>query len=91
VPEDVSVVGAGGINLAHTICPGLTRVRNNLELVGQEAVEMVIRRIRLDGISLPGVVVQASFMGGATTRADENELLEIGQIPHRRPKKKEAA
>lgn len=91
VPEDVSVVGAGGINLAHTICPGLTRVRNNLERVGQEAVEMVIRRIRLDGISLPGVVVPASFMGGATTRAEENEILEIGQIPHRRPKKKATA
>jgi len=66
-------------------------VRNNLERVGQEAVEMVIRRIRLGGISLPGVIVPNSFMGGATTRAQENELLEINQIPHRGPKRKTAA
>lgn len=91
VPEDVSIVGAGGMNLSHTICPDLTRVRNNLERVGQEAVEMVIRRIRLGGISLPGVIVPNSFMGGATTRAQENELLEINQIPHRGPKRKTAA
>ena len=91
VPEDVSIVGAGGMNLSHTICPDLTRARNNLERVGQEAVEMVIRRIRLGGIPLSGVIVPATFMGGATTRAQENDLLEINQIPHRRPKNKAGA
>jgi DNA-binding LacI/PurR family transcriptional regulator len=77
VPEDVSIVGAGGMNLSQTICPDLTRARNNLELVGAEAVKMVARRIQLGGISLPGVIVPASFMGGATTRREENLLLEI--------------
>ena len=91
VPEEVSIVGACGMNLSQTICPDLTRTRNNLERVGQEAVEMVIRRIRLGGIPLPGVVVPTSFMGGATTRAQENELLEINRAQHGRPKIRAAA
>jgi len=89
VPAEVSIVGAGGMNLSRTICPNLTRVRNDLERVGQEAVEMVVRRIRHNGIALPGVVVPASFMGGSTTSAEENKLLEIGL--HRKATKPDAS
>lgn len=87
VPDKVSVIGATGMTLAHTICPDLTRVRNDLERVGQEAVEMVVRRIQLKGISLPGVVVPTSFIGGATTRPEENALFGISR-PHLHKSKK---
>jgi len=93
VPGEVSIVGAGGMNLAHTEFPGLTRVRNELEQVGQEAVELIIRRIQLQGLSLPGVVVPTSFLGGATSRPEENVLLEIirGGIQSHKGKKAEGA
>lgn len=90
VPEDVSIVGAGGVNLLQTICPDLTRAKNNLELVGAEAVNMVARRLQLGGLSLPGVIVPASFMGGATTRIGENLLLEIGALPTPHQKEQQA-
>jgi len=84
MPNDVSIIGASGMNLAHTICPELTRVRSELEVVGQEAVEMVVKRIQLAGISLPGIVVPATFIGGGTTRAEENVILEIDRPPEGR-------
>ena len=78
VPDSVSVVGGSGLDLSHTECPNLTRVRHELERVGQQAIEMAIQRIKLKGTSLPGVVVPTSFIGGATTNSAENALLKIG-------------
>ncbi len=80
IPDEVSVVGASGMDLSRTAWPNLTRVCHELERVGQEAVEMAMQRIKLKGLSLPGIVVRNSFIGGATTRPEENALLGIGLV-----------
>ena len=77
VPDSVSIVGASGLDLSQTECPNLTRIRHELERVGQQAVGMAVKRITLKGGSLPGIVVPTSFIGGATTRPEENALMKI--------------
>ncbi|HRJ70571.1 MAG TPA: LacI family DNA-binding transcriptional regulator [Terrimicrobiaceae bacterium] len=78
VPGQVSIIGGSGLDLSRTACPNLTRISHELERVGQEAIEMAIQRINLKGVSLPGLVVPATFIGGATTRPEENALMKIG-------------
>jgi len=75
VPEEVSIVGASGLDLSGTDCQNLTRVNNDLARVGQAAMDMVLRRLELKCLDLPGIVVPISFIGGATTRPEENALL----------------
>jgi len=77
VPEAVSIVGASGMDLTHTACPDLTRVSNHLERVGEEAIAMIFHRLSLDGLPVPGVVLPTAFLGGATTRPEENRLLQL--------------
>jgi DNA-binding LacI/PurR family transcriptional regulator len=75
VPEQTSVVGGSGMDLSRTDCQNLTRLNNDLAQVGRSAMEMVLQRLDLKGIALPGIVVPATFIGGATTRPEENRLL----------------
>jgi len=77
VPDEVSIVGATGADLSSTDCPNLTRTSNDLAKVGQTAMEMVSRRLKHQGISLPGVVIPVRFIGGSTTRPQENALAGI--------------
>jgi len=78
VPEEVSIVGASGLDLSSTDCQNLTRVNNDLARVGRAAMEMALRRLELKCLDLPGIVVPISFIGGATTRPEENSLLSCG-------------
>jgi|GEM_PF-646884 len=82
IPEAVSIVGASGMDLGHTSCPDLTRVSNHLERVGEEAIGMIFRRLSLKALPVPGVVLPTAFLGGATTRAEENRLLQLHPHPH---------
>ncbi len=75
VPEQVSIVGGSGMDLSRTDCQNLTRLNNDLAQVGRSAMEMVLRRLDLKCLALPGIVVPAAFIGGATTRPAENSLL----------------
>lgn len=77
VPEQVSVVGATGMDLTGTACPCLTRLDQPFRALGNAVVAMVCERIEQPGISLPGQFVPTRFAGGATTRVKENELLHI--------------
>jgi DNA-binding LacI/PurR family transcriptional regulator len=79
VPETVSVVGATGLDLSTTEWPQLTRARQPFEQLGKELVEMLSRRLEQDGDSLPGRVLPAPWIGGATTRPAENELLNLSR------------
>ena len=47
-----------------------------MELLGREALAMLLERIELKGTSLPGRFVPTPFMGGSTTRPEENALLD---------------
>ncbi len=77
-PREVSVVGGTGLDLSETACPRLTRTRQPMEQVGMELVAMLCERIEKGhGFSLPGRVLPTPFMGGATTRPEENALLNL--------------
>lgn len=77
VPGEVSVVGATGADLAGTPCPQLTRLAQPFRELSEAAVEMVCARIEQKGAALPGRVLPTPFIGGATTRPQENERLGI--------------
>lgn len=79
IPDGVSVVGGTGMDLSISACPHLTRTGQPLEAIGKAAVAMLSHRIRQNGISIPGQILPADFIGGATTRPQENELLGIGK------------
>lgn len=77
VPDDVSVVGGTGLVLAHSHCPHLTRTNQPCEKLGEELVAMMCERIAQNGASLPGRFFPTPFVGGATTRPKENEILRV--------------
>ena len=72
VPEDISIVGATGLDLSDSICPQLTRLEQPFEQLGRELVSLICDRIALKGRSLPGKFIPTGFMGGGTTRSEEN-------------------
>lgn len=78
VPEEVSVVGASGLNLSGRLCPDLTRTQHPLEKLGRQLIEMICQRIEQKGAPLPGIVFPTPFIGGATTRDEENSALGVG-------------
>lgn len=83
IPGDVSVVGGTGLALAYSDCPGLTRTDQQCEKLGEELVVLMCQRIEQRGASVPGRFLPAPFMGGATTRPEENEWLKVGHgQPH---------
>lgn len=77
VPEDVSVVGGTGMDLSISACPRLTRIGQPMEAIGEAAIDMLRQRIQQHGASAPGRVLPINFIGGATTRREENDLLGI--------------
>ena len=76
VPEQASVIGASGMDLSWSYFPNLTRVRHSLEEVGRRAIEMAMDRLAHPG-SRPGILLPTSFIGGGTTRPEENKALGI--------------
>ncbi|WP_372347537.1 substrate-binding domain-containing protein [Streptomyces sp. KL116D] len=45
VPEDVAVTGFDGIALSRLVRPALTTVRQPMRRMGEEAVELLVRRL----------------------------------------------
>jgi len=86
IPQDVSVTGGTGMDLSGTVCPQLTRMRQPFEQVGQRLVAMLCRRIEQRGAAAPGEILAARFVGGATTRPVENELLDAPDLARPEPK-----
>lgn len=79
VPGQVSIVGATGVDLSGTAWPQLTRLAQPFRELGEAVVAMVCERIEQKGAALPGRILATPFMGGATTRLEENEKLGITQ------------
>lgn len=85
VPRDVSVVGGSGVNLSHTPAPNLTRTEHPLEELGRQLLRMLVERIRRKSMPIPGRYLPTPFIGGATTRPEENALLEIRHVSSFQP------
>jgi DNA-binding LacI/PurR family transcriptional regulator len=77
IPEDISIIGASGLDLSFSIQPGLTRAQPAFRKLGQKVLEMLLSRIQSNNTPVPGVFLPATFCGGKTTRASENHLLHI--------------
>ena len=82
VPDDVSVVGGTGLDLSDSAIPRLTRTKQPFEQLGKELVAMLRQRIEQNGASLPGRILPSPWIGGATTRPEENALLEMDPQPN---------
>ncbi|MBI4025819.1 MAG: LacI family DNA-binding transcriptional regulator [Verrucomicrobia bacterium] len=80
-PHDVSVAGGTGLDLQETACPELTRTRQPLEKMGAELFAMLCERIARRGEAFPAKILATRFIGGATTRAEENARLKIAPAP----------
>ncbi len=76
VPEEVSVIGGSGMNLHTFARPDITRMDMAFHRVGQELIQMMIRRLQFGGAEQTGVYVPTGFFGFGTTSEHENELLQ---------------
>ncbi|MCC7517663.1 MAG: substrate-binding domain-containing protein [Verrucomicrobiae bacterium] len=79
IPEEVSLAGGTGLDLSTTVCPELTRMRQPLRQIGEALVNMLRQRIREER-PVPAVILEAPWIGGATTRLEENTVLGIRSI-----------
>jgi DNA-binding LacI/PurR family transcriptional regulator len=79
VPGDVSVVAEGSSRDADSAFPGLTCTASEIGALARELVTM-LRDLAASGKPAPGVFLPVTpFMGGATTRPEENLSLNICQ------------
>jgi DNA-binding LacI/PurR family transcriptional regulator len=78
IPDEMSVVGGSGIDLSHSHYPCLTRTVQPLDKIGEAALDMVCQRLGKKGngtSSVAGRIFPTPWIGGETTRPEENELL----------------
>ncbi len=80
VPAEISVAAGTGGDFSDTRWPRLTQTKQPLTRLGEELVNMLHDRIQQRGASLPGKILASSFTGGATTRPEENILLNIPSL-----------
>lgn len=86
VPEDISIVGGTGNDLTHSRCPLLTRSAQPMVKLGEEAIKMIWQRLIAEGVasnSVAGKILAAPFVGGGTTRPEENRFLSIPPLPEK--------
>lgn len=80
IPVDVSVAAGTGLNVTETLYPQLTRTQHPLEKMGEGLIAMLLERIRRQGAHVSAVLLPTPFIGGATTRPEENERLQVGRL-----------
>lgn len=87
VPGDVSVVGAVGTDIVRGFPLRISHITQPLSLMGESALELMLRRIAIQGGALPAVIREASFLPGDTTTEAENALLQkaFSEIPSPTP------
>ena len=71
VPEDVSIVGYDDVRLAAYVRPALTTVRQPIEELGKQAVEILVELIRVEGSTdpLPQVLLDPELVIRASCAA----------------------
>ncbi|HWL51072.1 MAG TPA: GntR family transcriptional regulator [Chthoniobacteraceae bacterium] len=71
VPEEVSIIGGTGLHPAHGALLPCTVIQQPFERMGEEAVRMLVNRLRFDNASLPGRYLEVSIRPGRTTTEAE--------------------
>lgn len=77
VPDAVSVVGGSGLPITRSDRPQMTRIRQPLDPIGQQALEMLLERISSGARDIPGRYLESPFIGGETTPEKENKVLGV--------------
>ncbi|SDY04179.1 LacI family transcriptional regulator [Evansella caseinilytica] len=62
VPEDVSIVGFDDIELAQYVTPALTTIRQNTDLIGQSAAEVLLKQINNKNKVFSAVTIPVELM-----------------------------
>ncbi len=75
VPGEVSVIGGTGLHPAHDATLPCTVIQQPFEAMGQEAIQMLVERIRSGNAPLPGRYIEVTIRAGRTTTEEENRLL----------------
>jgi DNA-binding LacI/PurR family transcriptional regulator/DNA-binding transcriptional regulator YhcF (GntR family) len=73
-PNTVSVVSGTGLLHNPDPFPAMTSMRQELEQMGEALLRLIYQRLD-SGASVPGIYIPSHFVGGATTVAEENEIL----------------
>jgi len=81
IPADLSVIGGSGVDLTGRIFPHLTRIHPSFQQWGRALVELLLHRLDTKNLDYPGIILPAPFIGGGSTTARENRLLEIPPSP----------
>lgn len=69
VPDDISIVGFDDINLAQHISPALTTVRQDAELMGKRAADLLINQINDKEADLSTVVLPVELIVRSSTKS----------------------
>lgn len=76
VPEQTSVIGGNGSRRDPGITLPLTHCQQPLHALGRGLMDMLLQRLQHPDRPLPGRYLPMPFLGGQTTRALENQILE---------------
>ena len=74
VPDDVSVIGGTGLHPAHDALLPCTVIQQPFEALGQEAIRMLVERLRSGNAPLPGRYIGVAIRAGRTTTEEENRI-----------------
>jgi len=77
VPKDVSLVSTEKLAARQVGDGGDTLIHEPAVALSAHLMGMLFQRIENNGASVPGVYLPANFIGGSTTRRQENKLLKI--------------
>jgi DNA-binding LacI/PurR family transcriptional regulator len=77
VPKDVSLVSTEKLAAQQENDGGDTLIHEPTVALSAQLMGMLFQRIENKGMSLPGTYLPAKFIGGQTTRSQENKLLGI--------------
>ncbi len=80
IPEEVSVVAGSGIAEHRPPYRDLTRTRQPAEAIGESLLEMARALAEGETAELPGRYLPCTFIGGQTTREEENRRLNLPEL-----------
>jgi DNA-binding LacI/PurR family transcriptional regulator len=67
VPQDVSVVGCGNVDMAEMFMPALTTVDQNPQDVGRQAMQLLVRQISDQKLSNKVITIDPKLVARAST------------------------
>lgn len=73
IPRDLSVVGFDSTSYCNELRPELTSVSQPLRLMGEKAVELLVRRMREEPIESPEVIIPCGFDVRSSTSSNPSQ------------------